>query len=76
VSDIFSFFTKESPFFSLNSRVLYLIFVTKVRNLLFYLLSVYNTTLGEGFLYVRGLFCIFFVDALIADDEPIWEPIE
>jgi len=75
-SDIFSFFTKESPFFSLNFRVLYLIVVTKFRNVLFYLLGVYNTTLGEGFLYVRGLFFIFFVDALIADDEPIWEPIE
>ena len=41
-----------------------------------FLLGVYKTTLGEGFIYVRGLFIIFFVDALIADDEPLWEPVE
>ena len=39
-------------------------------------LQVYTLTIGEGFLYLRGLFIIFFVDALIADDEPLWEPIE
>jgi hypothetical protein len=27
--------------------------------------------IGDGFLYLRGLFIIFFVDALIADDEPL-----
>jgi hypothetical protein len=35
------------------------------------LLNVYTITFGEGFLYLRGLFIIFFVDALIADDEPL-----
>jgi len=41
-----------------------------------YLLSVYRRICGEGFIYIRGLCVIFFVDALIADDEPIWEPVE
>ena len=32
--------------------------------------------LGGGFSYLRGLLVIFFVDALLTDDEPLWEPIE
>ena len=36
----------------------------------------YRFTIGEGFIYIRGLFIIFFADALIADDEPLWEPVE
>lgn len=36
----------------------------------------YKFVVGEGFMYLRGLFIIFFVDALIADDEPLWEPVE
>lgn len=40
------------------------------------LLYIYKTSIGEGVIYLRGLFIIFFLDALIADDEPIWEPIE
>jgi hypothetical protein len=41
-----------------------------------YFLRVYRQVVGEGFIYIRGLFVIFFVDALIADDEPLWEPVE
>jgi hypothetical protein len=33
-------------------------------------------TCGEGFFYIRGLFLIFFTDACVTDDEPLWEPIE
>jgi len=40
------------------------------------LLRVFKKTFGEGFLYLRGLFIIFFTDALITDDEPLWEPVE
>lgn len=40
------------------------------------LLLNYKKTIGEGFLYVRGLFLIFFFDACFTDDEPLWEPIE
>ena len=41
-----------------------------------YFLQIYRKTLGDGFLYIRGLFVIFFVDACLTDDEPIWEPVE
>jgi len=36
----------------------------------------YKTVCGEGFFFIRGLFIIFFVDMLLIDDEPLWEPIE
>jgi hypothetical protein len=35
------------------------------------LLNVFKSTFGEGYIYLRGLFIIFFVDAIISDDEPI-----
>jgi len=35
-----------------------------------------NYFVDEGFIFARGLCVIFFVDALITDDEPLWEPIE
>ena len=41
-----------------------------------YFLNIYKKTIGEGFIYLRGLFIIFFIDAAITDDEPLWEPIE
>ena len=41
-----------------------------------YFLNIYKKTFGEGFCYIRGLFIIFFIDACITDDEPLWEPIE
>jgi hypothetical protein len=34
-------------------------------------LTSFKSSFGEGFIYVRGLFIIFFVDALIVDDEPL-----
>jgi hypothetical protein len=39
-------------------------------------LKTYKQTFGEGFFYIRGLILIFFIDACITDDEPLWEPIE
>ena len=41
-----------------------------------YFLNIYKRSFGEGFFYLRGLFLIFFIDASITDDEPLWEPIE
>lgn len=35
------------------------------------ILLVFKQSVGDGFIYLRGLFIIFFVDALIADDEPL-----
>lgn len=40
------------------------------------LLTIVKSTFGDGFLYLRGLFIIFFIDASITDDEPLWEPVE
>lgn len=39
-------------------------------------LNVYKRAFGEGFVYIRGLAIMFFVDACVTDDEPLWEPIE
>lgn len=36
----------------------------------------WKITFGDGFLYLRGLTVIFFIDACLTDDEPLWEPIE
>lgn len=33
-------------------------------------------TFGEGFTALRGLLLISVIDALITDDEPLWEPLE
>jgi len=41
-----------------------------------FFLQNYKKTLGDGSLYIRGLIIIFFVDACLTDDEPIWEPVE
>lgn len=41
-----------------------------------YCLRVYRTVWREGFIYIRGLGIIFFIDASFTDDEPLWEPIE
>jgi len=38
--------------------------------------NVYKKTMTEGYLVLRGLLLIFFIDSLIIDDEPIWEPVE
>ncbi len=35
-----------------------------------------KTIFGDGFNYLRGIFIMCFADALICDDEPIWEPVE
>lgn len=42
-------------------------------------LFVYDTTIktfGDAFFYLQGLFVVFFVDSIITDDEPLWEPVE
>jgi hypothetical protein len=46
------------------------------KNLNIYFLDIYKRTFGDGFIYIRGLFLIFFIDACVTDDEPLWEPIE
>lgn len=41
-----------------------------------YLQELMRQMIGDGALYLRGLAVVFFVDALVIDDEPLWEPIE
>jgi hypothetical protein len=41
-----------------------------------YFLNIYKKAFGDGALYIRGLLIIFGLDALITDDEPLWEPLE
>lgn len=36
-----------------------------------YFLEIYKRTIADGFLYLRGLFLIFFIDACVTDDEPL-----
>jgi len=36
----------------------------------------YNQFFADGFIFLRGLFIIFFIDACVTDDEPLWEPLE
>jgi hypothetical protein len=41
-----------------------------------WLLSVWIRTFGEGSFYIRGLLLFLSLDALLTDEEPIFEPIE
>ena len=41
-----------------------------------FIMTLVRQTFAEGFAYVRGLGIVFTADALIIDDEPLWEPIE
>jgi len=50
------------------------------RNIVFksthYIFDNLKRTFSFGFYYIRGLFFLFFIDACLTDDEPLWEPIE
>jgi hypothetical protein len=39
-------------------------------------LNAFTRSIGEGFIYIRGLLVLFFFDAMLTDDEPLWEPVE
>jgi hypothetical protein len=54
-------------------------FYTKVlflRSLVAQIFSLFRRTLGEGAFYLKGMCIVFFIDACLTDDEPLWEPIE
>lgn len=55
----------------------YLTFIDIINKKIFKrLLYLTKAIQGEGFFYLRGLFIIFFIDACLTDDEPLWEPVE
>ena len=37
---------------------------------------IFKKTLGQGFYALRAIFFVLALDALITDDEPLWEPLE
>jgi len=37
----------------------------------FTLFLLFRKTIGSGFLYLQGLFIMFFIDACLTDDEPL-----
>ena len=39
-------------------------------------LNLFKRTIGDGIIYLRGLAILFFFDAMLTDDEPLWEPVE
>jgi len=41
-----------------------------------YIVAFSKTVFDESFFYIRGLLIVFFIDASITDDEPLWEPVE
>ena len=43
---------------------------------LYWTLRTFQHSLGDGALYLRGLAVLFFFDAMLTDDEPLWEPVE
>ena len=60
----------HTNFFSVHSFYASLLLLSQ------WLLNGFRRSIGEGAIYVRGLTLLFFFDALLTDDEPIWEPIE
>jgi len=58
------------------SSLFSVLYRTTTKPLFINLLNNVKSTFGDGFIYIRGLVVIFFLDALITDDEPLWEPVE
>jgi len=53
-----------------------LIVWTYLNNLCSWSLNLFRRSIGDGAIYLRGLFILFFFDAMLTDDEPLWEPVE
>ena len=62
-----------SNYYNINTFIMN-IFVYLNMNFKYYsvlFLDIFKRTFGDGFLYLRGLFILFFIDACLTDDEPI-----
>lgn len=44
----------------------------KIYNIIFFCKKIF----ANGFIFVGGLFLTLWIDSLITDDEPLWEPVE
>ena len=49
---------------------------TYAKNLALFILDVFKRGFADGALVIRGLVITFSLDAMLTDDEPLWEPIE
>lgn len=61
---------------TLNYNIYYLPTLRNIADFLYFLRRVSVVTFGFSFYYFQGLVFIFFIDACLIDDEPLWEPIE
>ncbi len=72
----FYVFNKFSPLLNYLYYLFNISFIVNKKIFLIFFNNFIKKTFGEGYLYIRGLFIIFFIDSLLTDDEPLWEPIE
>ena len=49
---------------------------SSLKDLLVFSLNVFKRGFADGGLVIRGLVITFSIDAMLTDDEPLWEPIE
>lgn len=71
-NDLYKFNFKFSIFFKFIKKFN----IIAIKQQLIVLKKNFFYIFDEGLIYLRGLFIVFFVDACITDDEPLWEPIE
>ncbi len=72
----FLFFILNNNYFFKSNLLLLTLSIRKICSVKILLSKIFKRTFGEGYLYIRGLVLIFFIDACITDDEPLWEPLE
>lgn len=72
---VFFYYNNLNNIFS-NWFINYLSFNLNFKKKTIVFLNTYKKTFGDSFFYIRGLFLIFFIDASLTDDEPLWEPVE
>ena len=48
----------------------------RIMSLTLWCLNVFRRSIGDGAIYIRGLLILFAFDAMLTDDEPLWEPVE
>ena len=58
-----------------KSSPLYLLYI-KLTLVASWCLNAFKRSFGEGAIYIRGLVILFVFDAMLTDDEPLWEPVE
>ena len=65
----------RNPFSSYFSSWIYMAY-SYLSALFAWFLNTFKRSIGDGAIYIRGLMILFAFDAMLTDDEPIWEPVE